>query len=289
MSAASLPASTQDVVDPADVQAFHARHPVAPSRHAARWRLALIMEVALILALWEVLISGFEVIPPAFLPPPSAIAASVVQLIISPPFVNQLVYSVSNLVVGVLIASLAGVSVGLAVGWLRPLEITVAPLIWTMYSIPKVALAPLIILGLGLGPASKILLVVLVSFFPVALNTMLGTQTVDPSLIHAARVFGTRGWRLAIKVIIPATLPFILVGLRRAVALGFIGEILGEFLGGADGLGYLLGRATVAFRMDDALAIVAIMVIFANAGLIALDLIRRRLAPWHSEGPVHLA
>ena len=287
MSTTGLALSSHAVdIDQSGIEAFHTRHPVKRGDHAFRWRAGLVLEVIVILVLWEFLVTGLKVVPPAFLPPPSAISSSFVDLVSSASFLDHLQYSVTNLVVGVLIASIVGISVGLVVGWSRFLEVTVAPLIWTIYSIPKVALTPLIILGLGLGPQAVILLVFLMGVFPVVLNTIDGVQTVDPSLVRAGRVFGGRGISFGRKVVLPATLPFILVGVRRAIALGFVAVILGEFMGGSKGIGHLLQRATTQFRMDDALAIVVIMVIFANIGLITLDVIRRRAAPWHNEGPV---
>jgi ABC-type nitrate/sulfonate/bicarbonate transport system permease component len=287
MSEMSLPLGSQTVdIDPSEIEAFKARHPLRRKHHALWWRIGLAIEVVLILGLWQYLIGGLELVRPAFLPPPSAIATSFVDLVSSPTFLDDLLFSLSNLVVGVLLAAAVGIPVGLAVGWFRQLEVTVEPLIWITYSIPKVALAPLVILALGLGSTSKVFMVFLLGVFPVTLNTMEGVRTVDPSLIQAARVFGSRRLHLARKVILPATLPFVLVGLRRAVALGFVGEILGEFLGATKGIGHALQEATVHFRMDDALAIVVTIVIFSNIGMILLDVIRRRVAPWYGEGPV---
>jgi ABC-type nitrate/sulfonate/bicarbonate transport system permease component len=239
----------------------------------------------LLLGAWQVLIGVMEVLPPAFLPPPTAIAASLVDLLGSKSFIGHLWFSTSNVLVGVALAATVGIVVGLAVGWSSLLQLTVAPLLWLLYSTPKVVLAPLIVLGFGLGPPSKIALVFLLGVFPIALNTMEGVRTVDPSLLKAARVFGLRGVGLARKLILPATFPFVLVGLKRAVALAFIGEILGEFLGGAQGLGHLLERAAVDFRMDDSLAVVVIMVIAANVGLVIVEAARRRFAPWHRDAP----
>jgi len=146
--------------------------------------------------------------------------------------------------------------------------------------VPKVAFAPLVILALGLGAPSKVFLVFLLGVFPVLLNTIEGVRTVDPSLIRAGRVFGTNGFRLLRTIVLPATLPFILVGIRRAVALGFIGSMLGEFIGGNMGVGYLLKRAAVEFRMDVSLALVVFMILIANIGLLLTDLLQRRFAPW---------
>lgn len=274
-----------DTIDSAELEAFHTQHPLKRDDRARLWRIGLVVEVAAILALWEYLVVVLQVVRPAFLPPPSAILASFVELVTASSFVTHLQFSLTNLVIGVFLASAIGILVGLIVGWSPRLDALVSPLIWTVYAIPKVALAPLIILGLGLGPPSKILLVFLLGVFPVALNTIDGVQTVEPSLVRAGRVFGSRGARLISKIVLPSTLPYIMVGLRRAVAIGFIGEILGEFLGGAYGIGHLLLEATVEFRMDDALAIVVIMVIVANLGLSGLDAVRRRFAPWYEVGP----
>jgi ABC-type nitrate/sulfonate/bicarbonate transport system permease component len=267
-------------IDPAAIEAFHARHPGRATDDRRRWRVVVAVEVVAILAIWEFAISGLHVVRPAFMPPPSAIVGSLGELLARPSFPNHLMYSVGNLVVGVVLATIVGVGVGLAVGWSRFLDLTVSPIIWTVYSVPKVAFAPLVILALGLGAASKVFLVFLLGVFPVCLNTIEGVRTVDPSLVRAARVFGTGGIRLLRTIILPATLPFILVGIRRAVALGFIGSMLGEFIGGNTGVGYLLKRAAQEFQMDDALAIVVVMIVVANVGLLITDLVQRRVAPW---------
>lgn len=252
------------------------------------WRGGLVLEVIAILLFWEIAVGTFELVRPAFLPPPSAIWASLMELASSAGFWSELRFSVSNLVVGFLLSAVLGILVGFAVGWFRLLRFTVAPFLWLLYSTPKVALAPLLILGLGLGSASKIALVFLLSFFPIALNTMDGVETVSESLVRAGRVYGCRGTALARKVIIPATFPFLLVGLQRGIALGFIGEVLGEFLGGSGGIGHALERYVLDFRMDDALAVVLIMVVVANSGLVILTLLRKRYAPWHESDVAQL-
>ncbi|MBX3031704.1 MAG: ABC transporter permease [Chloroflexi bacterium] len=280
-SARPLPTVSQvGPVDPAEIEAFHARHPAHATDDRRRWQVIVALEIATILVVWEILISVLKVVRPAFMPPPSAIIMALGELLARPTFPNHLMFSVGNLIVGVLLAAIVGITLGLAVGWSRFLDLTVSPIIWTIYSVPKVAFAPLVILALGLGPPSKVFLVFLLGVFPICLNTIEGVRTVDPSLVRAARVFGTRGARLLRTIILPATLPFILVGIRRAVALGFIGAMLGEFIGGNTGVGYLLKRAAQEFRMDEALAIVVVMIVIANLGLVITTLVQRRVAPW---------
>lgn len=253
-----------------------------------RWRVGLAVEVVAILAVWELVVGVLELVNPAFLPPPSHIGASLAELAVSSHTLDALLFSMGNVVVGLALAIVVGITVGLAVGWFRSLQYTVAPFLWMLYSTPKVALAPIIILGLGLGSASKVALVFLLAVFPIMLNTLEGVETVSTSLIRAGRVFGANGIALGRRVIFPGTFPFIIVGLQRGIALAFIGEVLGEFLGGSGGLGHDLERATFNFEMADALAIVVIIVVLANLAFLLLELARRKFAPWHESGSAKL-
>ena len=260
--------------DAGEIEAFLARHPASSRDRRTTWRVVIAFEIILILLVWEVAVSGLGIVRPTFFPPPTAIAGSFVELVSRASFLDHLWFSLGNLVIGVLLAAVVGISVGLAVGWSRLLDVTVSPFLWVLYSIPKVAFAPLVILALGLGSASKVFLVFMLGVFPILLNTIEGVRTIDPSLVQAARVFGTNGVALGRKIILPAVLPYVLIGLRRAVALGFIGAMLGEFLGGSKGIGHLLTRAAREFQMDDALALVVVMVVVANLGLILTEFVQ---------------
>ncbi len=255
-------------------------------RAESKWTWLLVGVVAAILLVWEAAVSWLHLVPESFLPPPTAVAASFVQLLFDPEFWAAFAYSLSNVLIGLLIAVVFGVTIGLAVGWSPALRFTVAPFLWLLYSTPKVALAPLFILALGLGSQSKIALVVLLAIFPIILNTMEGAVTVSTSLVNAARVYGVNGIALGWKVIFPATLPYSLSGIQRGAALAFTGEVLGEFLGGSGGLGHMLEFAAYQFEMADAIAMVLVMVIIANLTLFLISTLRRRLAPWYDDRAV---
>ena len=136
------------------------------------WRLAVLGEAIAFIALWELATSGLGLVRESFLPPPSAVFSSLVDLVGDEEFFDALWFSVKNMTIGLLLAAAVGITVGLTVGWFRLLHFTVAPLLWALYSTPKVALAPLQILALGLGASSKIALVFLLALFPIMLNTM---------------------------------------------------------------------------------------------------------------------
>lgn len=252
-------------------------------RGEAKWTWLLIGVVAVILLIWEAAVSWLHLVPEAFLPPPTAVAASFAKLMVDPEFWQAFAYSMANVVIGLVLAVVVGVVVGLAVGWSAALRFTVAPFLWLLYSTPKVALAPLFILALGLGNASKIALVFLLAVFPIILNTMEGAVTVNGSLVNAGRVYGVNGIALGWKVIFPATLPYSLSGIQRGAALAFTGEVLGEFLGGTGGLGHMLEYAAYQFEMAEAIAMVIVMVIIANLTLFLISSLRRRLAPWYDD------
>ncbi|WP_022892838.1 ABC transporter permease [Agromyces subbeticus] len=251
-----------------------------------KWAWLLMAVVAGILLVWEAAVSWLHLVPESFLPPPTAVAAAFVELLGRPDFWQAFVFSLQNLAIGLVLAVIVGVIVGLAVGWSPVLRFTVAPFLWLLYSTPKVALAPLFILVLGLGNESKIALVFLLAVFPIILNTMEGAVTVNASLVNAARVYNVNGVALGWKVIFPATLPYSLAGIQRGVALGFTGEVLGEFLGGAGGLGHLLEFAAYQFEMAEAIAMVFVMVIVANLLLALISALRKRLAPWYDDRQV---
>ncbi|EAR25988.1 putative ABC transporter membrane protein [marine actinobacterium PHSC20C1] len=257
------------------------RRPIKTSN--TTWRIRLTLVILAFLLIWQAAVAWFKLIPSNFLPAPTEVSVAFGELVVNPNFWSALAFSLGNMAVGLAMAIGVGVFVGIALGLSPALRITVAPFLWLLYSTPKVALAPIFILALGLGSASKIGLVFLLAVFPVLLNTMEGTLTVSPSLVNAARVYGASRFSVGWKIIAPATLPFSLVGIQRAVALGFTGEILGEFLGGAGGIGHMLEYAAYKFLMDEALAIVFVMVIVSNLSLGLISIVRRKLAPWDTD------
>lgn len=254
-----------------------------------KWTALLVVVVLAILAFWQAAVSWWQLLPASFLPPPTAVGEAFGELLARDTFWEAISFSLVNMLIGVAIAVVVGVSVGLAVGWFPLLRLSVAPFIWLLYTTPKVALAPVIILVFGLGVESKVVLVFLLAVFPILLNTLEGVETVSPSLINASRVFGVNGVALGRKVILPSTFPFILAGLQRGAVLGFTGEILGEFLGGSRGIGHILQISVYDYSLDLALAVVLVTIIVANALLITINVMRRVLAPWSKDDTQHAA
>lgn len=257
--------------------------PLERIRGRIGWKGAVIIEVAILIVLWEILISGFKVFPPSLFPAPSAVLVELVDFVTSGKFFKHLGFSAGNFVVGYLLAAVLGSTLGFLLGSFITLRGIVLPVLWIFYATPRLAMQPLLLLWLGFGNAPKILIIFLLAFFPIVFVVLEGVRDTDPALLRSARVYGTKGVAMYTKILLPAALPFVLVGLRLGIARGLVGVIIGEWIGGNQGLGYRLLLAGQEFRVDEILAITFILILIANVCMALLSAVRRRLAPWADE------
>lgn len=272
-----------------DSQADPARRHSAIQNRAVRrivkstgWNLAVLLEVGLVLLLWEFLISGLEIWNPKLFPPPSALFSAFGDLVSSGRFGEHWSFSMKNALYGFLLATIVGVVIGLVMSSSRWAGDLLGPPFWAAYSLPRIALQPLLVLWMGFGSGPKVLIIFLMAVFPIALNTMEGLRTVDRSLLSAARVYGASRLQCFYKVEVPAAVPLILTGIRMGVARAMVGVVVGEFIGGSKGLGYLIDRSAYEFELDTALALTLLLVVMANVGMFLVDVARRVLVPWYS-------
>ncbi|MEV0583271.1 ABC transporter permease [Nonomuraea sp. NPDC050310] len=251
-------------------------------RELKRWAVAL--EVVALFAAWELAISVFHLASEKFVPPPSAIWQSFVAMAADGTLAPHAWFSTQNAVIGFVLAVVAGVGCGLALGSSRLVSEVAGPPFWTAYAMPRIAFQPLLVLWLGFGAAPKILIIFLMAVFPIAINTMDGIRAVEPSLVRAARVYGAGRLQVFVKVQLWAALPLILTGIRMGVARAMVGIVVGEFIGGSQGLGYLIFRRSADFDLASALALTLSLVVIANLLMALVSLARRIAAPWYAEG-----
>lgn len=244
-------------------------------------------EAAGVLLLWELLTSVTELVNPVFLPPPSRVVVTLVEFFTSGLIWPHLQFSATNWAVGYALASVIGVSLGILMGTFEPVGRLVGPLAWTLYVTPHISIMPLLIIWLGFGAAPIIALVFVSALFPVLLTTAAGIRTVDPPLIQAGRVFGLSWPRIQQKIVLPATLPFVVTGMRLAIPTSLIGMIIGEILGIGRGLGAVLALGTATFRVDQSIAAVVIVVTSSLTLLRVFAIIERRVAPWLHSREAH--
>lgn len=231
------------------------------------------------LALWE-LISRFLVANALFLAAPSEIAVAIVRLAHSGQLWRDMMVSASEFALGYVIASVLGVALGLAMAWNRTAKQSLQPWVSGLYATPIIALAPLFILWFGIGIWSKVVVVISLVIFPVAINTEAGLRTTSERFIEMLRSFGATSRQIFMKVSLPSALPFILAGLKLGIGRGLIGVVVAELFGSRAGLGNLISQSADAFNMPDLFAGV---VILAGAGIVltaAFGWLEGRLVPW---------
>jgi NitT/TauT family transport system permease protein len=180
--------------------------------------------------------------------------------------------SVSEFAIGYLLAIVLGVPLGLLIGWYKRLQFIFDPWLNFLNSLPRFALMPVIVIAFGLGILSKIAVVFLGAFFAIIIPTIQGVRTVDRRYLDVASSFGASKRRLFVTVVAPATVPFIVTGLRLGIARALIGVVTGELYAATDGLGVMIKKASDALQTDRLLFGV---LIFTFAGIICVEGVRR--------------
>jgi NitT/TauT family transport system permease protein len=219
-----------------------------------------------------------------FLAPLSSVCGALVRLARSGELAAYSWISFQEFALGFGLAAGLGIALGLAMAASRALRAVLDPWVNALQATPLIALGPLFVLWFGLGPASKVAVVFIVSLFPILVNTTSGVRETPALLVEAARSFGASGRQVYREVMLPAALPFIVAGLRLGVARGLVGVVVGELFASRGGLGYLI---QVSAQTYDTAALFAAVLLFALAGVLstqALLWLEGRLAPWRRAG-----
>lgn len=229
------------------------------------------VSIALFLLLWEKAIVWFSV-PSYLLPGPRAIGSTLwVGYVTGGRFWEHLATTLYEMAVGYVIGCTAAIVVGALVAESRIIERLVYPFIISLQSMPKVALAPLIIVWFGFGVTSKIVMVALICFFPTFVNCVTGLRSANPDLIDLYRVFNASRFAIFRNVKLPAAAAGIFAGLQISVVLALIGAVVGEFIAAQKGLGYLIQSSTLNF---DVATMFAAIITLSLTGVAATTLIR---------------
>jgi NitT/TauT family transport system permease protein len=228
--------------------------------------------VVAVLALWEIG-SRLGYIDRAFFGRPTGIIEAGMAEVQNERFWHDLWASVSEFGLGYILAIAIGIPVGLAAGWFRRLQYALDPWLNFFNSLPRIALLPVLVIMFGVfGPASKIAVVFLGAFFSIVIPTLQGVRTVDRRFLDVARSFRASQARLFSSVVLPATVPFIITGMRLGIARALIGVVTAELYTQTEGIGVLIRRATELRQGDRALFGV---LLFTISGVVGVELIRR--------------
>lgn len=232
-----------------------------------------------ILLLWE-LVCRLNIVPPLFLPAPSAIITDGWDMISSGELFQNLIASLYRIVGGYLIGAVLGILIGLLLGFSKLADAIFTPIVYSIYPIPKIALLPLIILWFGIGEMPKVAIIALGVFFPVLINTFSGVKSVDPSLIKAAVTFGSNHMNVIRKVILPGALPTIFAGLKLAAGTALLLLVSAEMIAAEYGIGAMVlhyGNLMITTKLMAGVLILSLLGLTFNRGLQWLE---RKLIPW---------
>lgn len=231
-----------------------------------------------VLIVWEVFGPNVNKL---ILRPPSQIAAAFLQLLENGELQIAVTQSMRVFASGFAIAVVAGLLLGVVTGRSRLLLNILDPWVSALYSVPSVALVPLIAIAFRYdGDGPRIATVALFAVFPVLINTQQGVRNIDPGLLEVARAFSSSERRLWRDVVVPAALPFILAGVRLAIGRALIGMIVAEFLINLSGLGYLIIVYQNTFRIDRMFVPVIVVALFGVILMGIVQFIEGRVAPW---------
>jgi NitT/TauT family transport system permease protein len=233
--------------------------------------------IILVLIFWEVAVNVTNA-PVYIIPSPSVIAVEFYAY--WPRLLVHAGFTVSEVLIGFSLAVLIAVPLAVLITYSRVAERAIYPIIVASQSIPKVALAPLLIAWFGYGITPKIVIVVLLSFFPIVINTTVGLKSSSAEMLYLARSMGSSGWQTFWKFRLPQALPYVFAGLKLATVLSVIGAIVAEFIGADRGLGYLIVIAGANFDIARQFAAIIVISMIGMTFFAILQTVERIAVPW---------
>lgn len=243
-----------------------------------KWSVRVASVVAVILG-WQIIGGSYDT---SLFSTPALVAGAFANLVVSTPFVSDLLTTIRDFLIGYLIAASLGIIVGVAMARWVTAEAALDPYVNALYSTPYVALAPLFVIWLGIGFYEQLVVVILSSVFVILINTFAGVKNISRAYVETGRAFGFSGLPLYRKVIIPGALPYVITGLRLGIGRGFVGMIVAELLVKLDRLGFLMVYYSELLEVAPGLAIAVTLGLIGLLMTEGLKKVEARLSPWRS-------
>lgn len=238
-----------------------------------------LLSLAVCLSAWEATIQLRD-IPSYLFPAPTAVFSALARDLASPPYWMAVGVTLTEILVGFAIGSACGMVLGAMLGLSPLLERLVYPYVVGFQSVPKVAIAPLMIVWFGFGIESKILIVALTAMFPVLVNTIAGLRSTDTDRIDLLRGLCASRLQTLRYVQLPHALPYIFAGLNTAIVFSIIGAIVGEFVGARQGLGVVILKANFALDLASVFSSLVVLAVIGVTLAASLRMIERRVCFW---------
>lgn len=237
--------------------------------------------IILAIALWQVLVQAFNV-PRWLLPSPWAIVKELINsrsLLITHGWIT-----LEEVLLGFGLALAVGILLALAIGYSRTMERSLYPFVIASQTIPIIAIAPLLLIWVGPDMTSKVIVVALISFFPIVVNMVDGMKSVEADMVNMMRALGASKRQVFTKVQVPTSLPFLFSGIKVAIVVSVIGAVVGEWVGAKGGLGHLMRISGPQFLTARVFAAIVLLSLMGIVLFLIAAILEKRMLPWyHSE------
>lgn len=240
-----------------------------------------IVAFLVLLLIWEGAARFFG-IPEYILPAPSVIFNEFTRFGFN--FTRHAGATLQTICLGFAVSVAIAIPLGAVIAIWRPFSDAVFPLVVFANAIPVIALAPIIVLSVGPGMAARVVVVVLISFFPILVSTITGLRATPKDMIDLSRVAGASGLQSLLTIELPSAVPFVFSGLRIGITTAVIGGVVGEFVASDRGLGYLVVHSTTNFDVPRAMASIAILAVMSLVLYQSVEWLQRLLFPWSLKG-----
>jgi NitT/TauT family transport system permease protein len=248
------------------------------------WRLGLFVAVV---GLWQ-LGANANLFDPGILPSPLLIWNHLLKWLLDGTLAFQSWITIQETLAGFVIGAAGGIVLGFAIGRYPRLAEVLDPFILAIYSVPKVALAPLFLVWFGIGIFMKIVLAAVTVVFIVFFNTLAGVRNVDRDLADAVWLMGAKPRDVLFKVVVPSAMGWALTGVRIAIPYALIGAIIGELIASNRGIGYLISSAAAGYDTAGVFAALIVLTVLAIILNALVDVIDRRLSTWKVDSSVSI-
>ncbi|EGH03647.1 MULTISPECIES: taurine ABC transporter permease TauC [Pseudomonas syringae group] len=284
------PVGSHELIDSRELTGISkpfAKQPAAPTPKVyLSTRAISILTLAALLTLWWAVTAGGW-IEPLFLPPPADVLSKG-WLLATKGYMDATLWqhlgaSLQRIGLALAAAILTAIPIGIAIGHNRIAQGIFDPLIEFYRPIPPLAYLPLIVIWFGIGEFSKVLLIYLAIFAPIAIATATGVRTVDPTKVRAAQSLGATRWQLIRHVVLPSALPDILTGIRIGLGVGWSTLVAAELIAATSGLGFVVQSAAQFLVTDVVVLGILVIAVIAFAMELGLRALQRRLVPWHGQ------
>jgi ABC-type nitrate/sulfonate/bicarbonate transport system permease component len=247
----------------------------------ARERIISFLSPIALLILWEVL-ARVGILDTRFFPAPSQILSTLLTMTKSGELQDDTLISMTRLAVGFLVGGIPALIIGVVMGLNSTLRAMIDPLIAATYPIPKSSILPLALLVLGLGEASKIFMVAIGVFYPIAMNSMAGVREINKVYLDVGHNFKASRWDVFRTIALPGAMPMIMTGVKLGVGMGLVLIAIAEMVGAKSGLGYLIWNAWETFAVDQMYVGLFVIALIGFALTLILNELEKVLVPWKS-------